>query len=128
MSTEDREELRDALKNKQNREDGKRLLKALIGCEKGKDVMDLLHAELPDVELRKRVANVSDMDVINNLQAVEAVERMKRGTQRTQDFVCAAAQRWKNLTGKDVKTFKSLVNSNLSARANSSSMQKSAAM
>lgn len=104
--SEDREELRAALKNKKNRDEGKRLLKALIGCKEGKEVMDLLHAELPDVEIKKRIANMSDMDVINNLHAVEAVERMKRGTQRNQDLVCAASKRWANLTGKKVKDFK----------------------
>jgi len=128
MNTGDREELRDALKNQQSREEGKRLLKALAGCEKGKDVMDLLHAELPDAELKKSIADVSDMDVINKLHAVEAFERMKRGTQGNQDFVCAAAQTWKSLTGKDVKAFKNLVNSNLAAKSNTSSMQRNAEM
>lgn len=127
MSTEGKKDLRNALKNQEGRDSGKRLLKALRGCETGKEVMDLLFREIPDpADLKKRMGYVSNLDEICKIDSIQADFRMARGNQRNQDFVCAAAQKWCDLTGKKVAEFKNLVAKNLMARTNMATMQKSA--
>jgi len=119
-----KEKLRSALKNSDRKENGLKLRHALANCEKGKDVLDLLHRTMSDEDIRERIANVSDLDAVNRYKATRADIRMQVGTHRHQDFVYAAAQKWCDITQKDVRSFKSLVNKDLDARANVVSMER----
>lgn len=104
--SEKREKLSKSLKNSEMRDNGNKLWAALSGCQNGGEVFDLMHRVMNDNDIKERISNVSDFDAVNRVDAVKAEFRMKAGTHRGQDFVCAAAQKWCDLTGKNIKNFK----------------------
>ncbi|MBR2273467.1 MAG: hypothetical protein IJ864_01340 [Alphaproteobacteria bacterium] len=122
--TEDRKKLAEALKAKGPREKGQALLQGLEGCQTAEDVLAFLHDNMSDKDIAERVKHVNDMAVINKYDARVAQIRMSVGNQRNQDVMAAAAQKYCELTGKEPKEFKMVINKDLAKRSNEVSIQQ----
>lgn len=103
------EEKRQILSRKEQISKGNKIRAELDACRTGEETLGFLYRNVKRKDILDRMKNVKDMKELRNYDATQARVRMSMGTQRNQDIVNAAAQKYCELTGTDTKEFRKTV-------------------